>query len=128
MRILVIVSAMIFLWMGSWSTEAAQSAYRISYATTVPGGSTPLSHPTGSTGWCEGYSAQLGFEIGAHALRATAATNALDHGVIARFVQNRTLSRKPSEIRGFQKRPFAHGGSRRTVSLGIPLSEPSSKT
>ena len=25
------------------------------------------------------YSAQLGFEIGAHALRATAATNALDH-------------------------------------------------
>jgi integrase/recombinase XerD len=26
-----------------------------------------------------GYSAQLGFAIGAHALRATAATNALDH-------------------------------------------------
>jgi len=26
-----------------------------------------------------GYSANLGFEIGAHALRATAATNALDH-------------------------------------------------
>jgi integrase/recombinase XerD len=26
------------------------------------------------------YSAALGFEIGAHALRATAATNALDHG------------------------------------------------
>ena len=26
-----------------------------------------------------GYSAALGFEIGAHALRATAATNALDH-------------------------------------------------
>ena len=26
-----------------------------------------------------GYSAQLGFQIGAHALRATAATNALDH-------------------------------------------------
>lgn len=26
-----------------------------------------------------GYSARLGFEIGAHALRATAATNALDH-------------------------------------------------
>ena len=25
------------------------------------------------------YSAELGFEIGAHALRATAATNALDH-------------------------------------------------
>ena len=25
------------------------------------------------------YSARLGFEIGAHALRATAATNALDH-------------------------------------------------
>ena len=31
-------------------------------------------------------------------------------GVTGRFVQNRTLSRKPSEIRGFQKRPFAHGG------------------
>ncbi len=26
-----------------------------------------------------GYSAELGFEMGAHALRATAATNALDH-------------------------------------------------
>jgi integrase/recombinase XerD len=26
-----------------------------------------------------GYSAELGFEIGAHALRATAAANALDH-------------------------------------------------
>ena len=26
-----------------------------------------------------GYSSDLGFEIGAHALRATAATNALDH-------------------------------------------------
>ena len=26
-----------------------------------------------------GHSAELGFEIGAHALRATAATNALDH-------------------------------------------------
>ena len=38
MRILVIVIAMIFLWMGSWSSEAAQSAYSISYATTVPGG------------------------------------------------------------------------------------------
>jgi site-specific recombinase XerD len=32
-----------------------------------------------------GYSAQLGFEIGAHALRATAATNALDnHADIAK--------------------------------------------
>jgi integrase len=33
-------------------------------------------------GWCDNcaaYSAQLGFAIGAHALRATAATNALDH-------------------------------------------------
>jgi hypothetical protein len=27
----------------------------------------------------DGYSAQLGFEIGAHVLLATAATNALDH-------------------------------------------------
>jgi integrase/recombinase XerD len=31
-----------------------------------------------------GYSAQLGFRIGAHALRATAATNALDHHDIAK--------------------------------------------
>jgi integrase/recombinase XerD len=30
-------------------------------------------------GGLRGYSAALGFEIGAHALRATAATNALDH-------------------------------------------------
>jgi integrase/recombinase XerD len=34
-----------------------------------------------------GYSAQLGFEIGAHALRATAATNALDHAVDIAKVQ-----------------------------------------
>ena len=35
--------------------------------------------PTVFISWCATYSAQLGFEIGAHALRATAATNALDH-------------------------------------------------
>jgi hypothetical protein len=29
--------------------------------------------------WLRSHSAQLGFQIGAHALRATAATNALDH-------------------------------------------------
>ena len=33
------------------------------------------------------YSAQLGFEIGAHALRATAATNALDQQADNRKVQ-----------------------------------------
>jgi site-specific recombinase XerD len=33
------------------------------------------------------YSAQLGFEIGAHALRATAATNALDHAADIAKVQ-----------------------------------------
>ena len=35
--------------------------------------------PDGVYKLVRGYSAQLGFEIGAHALRATAATNALDH-------------------------------------------------
>src|SRR5260370_29167534 len=34
-----------------------------------------------------GYSAQLGFEIGAHALRGTAATNSLDHGADIAKVQ-----------------------------------------
>ena len=33
------------------------------------------------------YSATLGFEIGAHSLRATAATNALDHGADIAKVQ-----------------------------------------
>jgi integrase/recombinase XerD len=33
----------------------------------------------GIRGWPVATVAQLGFEIGAHALRATAATNALDH-------------------------------------------------
>jgi hypothetical protein len=31
-----------------------------------------------------------------------------EYGVTTRFVQNRTLSRKALEIRGFHKRPFAH--------------------
>ena len=35
--------------------------------------------PMRSTRSCGGYSKALGFEIGAHSLRATAATNALDH-------------------------------------------------
>ena len=35
--------------------------------------------PDGVYRLVRGYSAALGFEIGAHALRATAATNALDH-------------------------------------------------
>jgi integrase/recombinase XerD len=35
--------------------------------------------PDGVYKLVRGYSAALGFEIGAHALRATAATNALDH-------------------------------------------------
>ena len=33
------------------------------------------------------YSSNLGFEIGAHSLRATAATNALDHGADIAKVQ-----------------------------------------
>ena len=34
---------------------------------------------TASIGWCGAIRRSSGFEIGAHALRATAATNALDH-------------------------------------------------
>ena len=49
------------------------------FATTAPAGSSRLSTLTWFTGWCGGYSGQLGCEVGAHALRATAATNALDH-------------------------------------------------
>ena len=46
---------------------------------TIPrAGSIPPSHPSVYR-LVRGYSAQLGFEIGAHALRATAATNALDN-------------------------------------------------
>ena len=48
-------------------------------ATTAPAGSTRRSIPTWSTSWCGDIQRELGFEIGAHALRATAATNALDH-------------------------------------------------
>ena len=48
-------------------------------ATTAPASSTRRSRRTASTSWCAPTRAQLGFEIGAHALRATAATNALDH-------------------------------------------------
>ena len=40
---------------------------------------TRRSPPDGVYKLVRAYSAQLGFEIGAHALRATAATNALDH-------------------------------------------------
>ena len=48
-------------------------------ATTAPAGSNGRSPPDGVYKLVRAYSAQLGFEIGAHALRATAATNALDH-------------------------------------------------
>ena len=51
------------------------------FATTGPAGSTRRSRPTpdGIYKLVRAYSARLGFEIGGHALRATAATNALDH-------------------------------------------------
>jgi integrase len=49
------------------------------FATTRPAGSTNAITPDGMYKLVRAYSAQLGFEIGAHALRATAATNALDH-------------------------------------------------
>jgi integrase/recombinase XerD len=39
----------------------------------------PACSPDGAYKLVRKYSAALGFEIGAHALRATAATNALDH-------------------------------------------------
>jgi integrase len=42
-------------------------------------GSAKAITPDGLYKIVRGYSAALGFEIGAHALRATAATNALDH-------------------------------------------------
>ena len=47
-------------------------------ATTVPASWTGR-HADGIYGLVRAYSAALGFQIGAHALRATAATNALDH-------------------------------------------------
>jgi site-specific recombinase XerD len=43
------------------------------------GGGAKAITPDGVYKIVRGYSASLGFEIGAHALRATAATNALDH-------------------------------------------------
>src|SRR5271168_4915125 len=54
------------------STIAARCSGRS--ATTAPADRKTRSPRTAS-----GYSGQLGFLIGAHALRATAATNALDH-------------------------------------------------
>ena len=48
-------------------------------ATTAPAGSERAITADGVYKLVRAYSAQLGFEIGAHALRATAATNALDH-------------------------------------------------
>ena len=47
--------------------------------TTAPAGSKHAITADGVYRLVRAYSAQLGFEIGAHALRATAATNALDH-------------------------------------------------
>ena len=48
-------------------------------ATTAPAGLERAITADGVYKLVRGYSAQLGFEIGAHALWATAATNALDH-------------------------------------------------
>ena len=48
-------------------------------ATTAPAGSTRRSRPTGSTGWCGGIQRRWVSRSAPHALRATAATNALDH-------------------------------------------------
>ena len=48
-----------------------------------------LVTPDGIYKLVRAYSGQLGFEIGAHALRATAATNALDHQADIAKVQER---------------------------------------
>ena len=48
-------------------------------ATTAPAGSKGAITADSIYKLVRAYSALLGFEIGAHALRATAATNALDH-------------------------------------------------
>ena len=58
-------------------TTAARCSVRS--ATTALAESNERSPPDGVYKLVRAYSAQLGFEIGAHALRATAATNALDH-------------------------------------------------
>jgi len=50
------------------------------------------------------YSADLGFEIGAHALRATAATNALDHKADIAKVQSHSPASAPRN-RSLASRP-----------------------
>ena len=62
---------------GHGTTRPARSSARS--ATAAPAGSIRRSRADGVYRMVREYSAQLGFEIGAHALRATAATNALDH-------------------------------------------------
>ena len=62
---------------GHGRTKAARCSGRS--ATTAPADSNGAITADGVYQLVRAYSAQLGFEIGAHALRATAATNALDH-------------------------------------------------
>ena len=62
---------------GTAPTKAARCSGRS--ATTAPAGLNEAITADGVYRLVRAYSAQLGFEIGAHALRATAATNALDH-------------------------------------------------
>jgi integrase len=56
------------------------------------------------------YSAQLGFEIGAHALRATAATNALDHQADIAKVQEWAWPRQHRHDAHLRSPPDAAGG------------------
>jgi site-specific recombinase XerD len=56
-----------------------------------------------------GYSAELGFEIGAHALRATSATNALDHQADIAKVQEWLGHANISTTRIYDHRPWRRG-------------------
>jgi hypothetical protein len=71
-----------------------------------------------------GYSGALGFEIGAHALRSTAATNALDHQAGIARVQECSASqiRRHPYLRSLQHPPIVRpeqGGNRSVIVLRL---------
>ena len=78
--------------------------------TTAPASSTRRSRPTVSTSWCAPTRPLLGFEIGAHALRATAATNALDHEADIAKVQEWLGHANISHHPPLRSPPHAAGG------------------
>ena len=61
------------------TVKTSMARYSARSATTRPASSTRQSRRTASISWCAPTRPSSGFAIGAHALRATAATNALDH-------------------------------------------------